>query len=90
MRLTVFLTAMLTCSAALANPGFVCNPNGAVVTLADGTVYYLGRRCDASRKGGGEGRWWLTASAFAVEIDGQARLLPFEVDCPDLPACWLD
>ena len=64
--------------------------NGAIVTMPDGEVYYLGKDCDAVRKGGGTGKWWLTASAYAVDTDGQAFLLPFEIDCPALPACWYD
>lgn len=87
MRFLMSVLATCAVTAAHAQSGFQCNQHGAVVTLDNGTVYYLGNNCDAAQKGGGTGRWWLTASAFAVEIDGQARLLPFEIDC-DLPACW--
>ncbi len=80
------LALLLTPSLALAD-SFECNANGAVVRLDDGTTYYLGKSCDAAREGGGQGRWWLTASAYAVEIDGQARRLPIEVDCESLPFC---
>ncbi|MEM9105680.1 MAG: hypothetical protein AAGC96_08485 [Pseudomonadota bacterium] len=86
-----FLTvvAIFWATTAQASANYSCNENGAVVTLSDGAVYYMGKNCDAARRGGGEGKWWLTASAFAIEIDGEAAfLLPFEVDCASLPACW--
>lgn len=89
MRNVLTLALILATSMAQAD-SFSCNENGAVVTLSDGTIYYLGKECDAVRKGGGTGKWWLTASAFAVETDGQALLLPIEIDCPALPACWFD
>ena len=84
-----FLATLAICLAttAAAQSGVQCNAHGAVVTLDDGTVYYLGKTCDAAQQGGGTGRWWLAASAFVVEIDGQPQRLPFEVNC-DLPACW--
>lgn len=78
----------LTAAQALAN--VQCNEHGAVVTLDSGDTYYLGKNCDAAKKGGGEGRWWLAASGIGVEIDGAAAvLIKFDIDC-DLPACWLD
>lgn len=84
---------LMICAATAANAqtqgSFQCNEHGAVVALADGTVYYLGRNCDAAQQDGGTGRWFLAASAFVVEINGQSKRLPFEVDC-DLPACWID
>lgn len=86
MKIVLFLIALFAASAAQAAAGFQCNQHGAVVTLADGTVYYLGNKCDAAQKGGGTGKWWLAASFFAIEIDGQAIRLPFEIDC-DLPFC---
>lgn len=83
--------ALLTCAATAAHSGarVDCNAHGAVVTLANGTVYYMGKDCDAARKGGGTGKWWLAASAFVVQTDGQAIRLPVELDC-DLPACWFE
>ena len=89
------MTALAIClvTAAHAHSGahgsVQCNDHGAVVSLEDGTVYYLGKNCDAAQKGGGTGKWWLAASAFVVDIGGHPVRLPFEVDC-DLPACWLD
>ncbi len=88
-KFLVAATVCLTTSTAYAGDSFQCNEHGAVVTLVDGTVYYMGKDCDAAQKGGGTGRWWLTASAFVVAIDGQPKRLPLEVDC-DLPACWLE
>lgn len=84
------LAIFFATSAVSQGNSFVCNENGAVVTLSNGTIYYLGKNCDAARKGGGTGKWWLTASAFAVDTDGQAIRLPIEIDCPALPACWFD
>lgn len=85
--------ALMICAVTAANAqtqeAFQCNEHGAVVALADGTVYYLGRNCDAAQRGGGTGTWYLTASAFVVDINGQPKRLPFEIDC-DLPACWFD
>lgn len=81
------LLAVCAASLAQAQSGVQCNQHGAVVTLSNGTIYYLGKTCDAAQKGGGTGRWYLAASAFVVEINGQAVRLPFEVDC-ELPACW--
>ncbi len=86
MNIVLVLIALFVTSAAQAAAGFQCNQHGAIVTLADGTVYYLGNKCDAAQKGGGTGKWWLAASAFVVEIDGYALRLPVEVDC-DLPFC---
>lgn len=83
--------SLLCAATAQAHASFSCNDHGAVVTLSDGAVYYMGKNCDAARKGGGKGKWWLTASAFAIEIEGEAAfLLPFEVDCETLPGCWYD
>lgn len=45
------------------------------VTVESGAVYYLGNSCDAVKPGGGEGRWWLAASAIAVEINGSVEAL---------------
>lgn len=87
MRFKLIAAILLMAGAAQAQSGFTCNRSGAVVTLEDGAVYYLGRSCDAAKKGGGTGRWYLTASFFVVEIAGQPMRLPFEIDC-DMPACW--
>lgn len=64
-----------------------CNKHGAIITDQNGQRTYLGKNCDAYQPNIGSGSWWLTASAFAIEINGKASLLPYEVDC-DLPACW--
>ncbi|MEL7013794.1 MAG: hypothetical protein AAFO72_11000 [Pseudomonadota bacterium] len=63
-----------------------CNPHGAIVTTADGSTYYLGKSCDASQPGVGEGRWWFAASAFIIEINGQAVRFANELSC-DVPYC---
>ena len=85
------IIALVICSVTTANAQDMvqCNGHGAIVTLTDGSVYYLGKNCDAALKGGGSGKWWLAASAFVVNIGGQPKRLPLEVDC-DLPACWSD
>lgn len=87
MRLSITVLALGLATTAIAQGTVQCNEHGAIVTIASGTVYYLGKNCDAAQKGGGTGTWWLTASAFVVDIGGQSTRLPFEVDC-DLPACW--
>ena len=84
--LTALFFTLICTTASHASAKVTCNAHGAVVALTDGTVYYLGKSCDAAQKGGGSGKWWLAASFFAVEIDGQARRLPIEVGC-DLPFC---
>jgi len=89
MRFLMKVFAISLATAVNAQSGFQCNEHGAIVTIADGTVYYLGKNCDAAQKGGGTGKWWLAASALVVDIGGQPVRLPFEIDC-DLPACWLD
>jgi hypothetical protein len=91
IHMRIFMTALAICTVTVANAqsAVQCNEHGAIVTISDGTVYYLGKNCDAAQKDGGTGKWWLSASAFVVDIDGQPKRLPFEVDC-DLPACWLD
>ena len=66
-----------------------CNAHGAVVTVPGGPTYYMGRNCDAAQEGGGTGRWYLAASAFFIEIDGEAIRLEQDIGC-DLPACWYD
>lgn len=89
MRIILAAIVIFSAVAAQAADRYHCNAHGAVVTLADGTVYYLGKNCDAAQKGGGTGHWWLAASAYVVDIGGQPRQLPIEIDC-NLPACWLD
>jgi hypothetical protein len=73
--------ATLTQAAAAVE----CNEHGAVVTLTDGTVFYLGSNCDAERKGGGSGYWFNAGSFLAVNIDGNSYRVIEEVDC--LPFC---
>ncbi len=86
--LTGLLILGLTATQTLAN--VQCNEHGAVVTHDNGETYYLGKNCDAAKKGGGEGRWWLAASGIGVKIgDEGAVLIRFDIEC-DLPACWLD
>ncbi|MEL6463769.1 MAG: hypothetical protein AAFQ58_02275 [Pseudomonadota bacterium] len=87
MRYILTLIFILACSIAQA-ASVTCNENGAVVRLTDGTIYYLGKSCDAASADGRTGTWWLSASAYVVSIDGNARRLPVEPDCPALPACW--
>ena len=82
------LTLAMSAGSALAT--VECNQHGAVVTVENGTTYYFGKSCDAAKQGGGEGRWWLSASALVVEIDGIIEdRIEFDVDC-NLPACWLN
>ena len=68
-----------------------CNANGAVVRVNEGpfkgNTYYLGKSCDAARKGGGTGRWWYAAAAFIVDINGQGVRFANDMDCPALPYC---
>jgi hypothetical protein len=87
MRRLVLLLTLSFASTAHAQARYDCNAHGAVVTMTDGTVYYMGKDCDAAQKGGGTGKWYLAASAFIIEINGKGFRLPIEIDC-DLPACW--
>lgn len=89
MRKLAILLTIFSATTATAQGSVQCNEHGAIVSLSDGTVYYLGNNCDAAQKDGGTGKWWLAASAFVVDVNGQPIRLPFEVDC-DLPACWFD
>lgn len=77
----VFSTSLF----AQAHAAVTCNAHGAVVTATDGTVFYLGRNCDAAIEGGGTGIWFNAASFLAVHIDGQGYRITEEVDC--LPFC---
>lgn len=86
--ITTSILLCLMATQALAN--VQCNENGAVVTVESGEVYYLGNSCDAAKKSGGVGKWWLSASWIAVEINGTVEAtIEFDVEC-DLPTCWLD
>lgn len=78
---------LLSVTMAQANEDIQCNENGAVVTRMDGTVLYLGKSCDAARRGGGEGTWFNAASFLAVFIDGQSYRVAegSGIDC--LPFC---
>ena len=68
MRSVFFVLAMLATSSNAMAETVACNPNGAVVTREDGTVFYLGKSCDAAIKGGGTGHWFNAASFLAVII----------------------
>ncbi len=85
MQKILLICALLAAMAAQASAADRCNAHGAVVTQTDGTVLYLGKNCDAARKGGGTGRWWNAASFLGVNIDGQAYMVTEEIDC--LPFC---
>lgn len=87
MRNVCVLSLVLSVMASQAAASYQCNAHGAVVTADNGQTYYVGRSCDAAKEGGGEGRWWFTASAMAVEINGTVEaLIRFDVEC-DLPYC---
>lgn len=60
-------TLIFVASASFAET-YECNAHGAVVTQEDGTVFYLGKNCDAAIKGGGTGHWVNAASFRAVVI----------------------
>jgi hypothetical protein len=81
----ILLASALLAAAVAQTKALECNENGAVVTLESGDVLYLGKDCDAARKGGGTGTWWNTASFLGVEIDGKAYMVTVEIDC--LPFC---
>ncbi|MCR8547349.1 hypothetical protein M4578_05890 [Salipiger sp. P9] len=67
---------------------FSCNDSGAVMTLTNGTTYYLGKSCDAARKGGGTGKWWYAAGAFLIGIGDQTlRIGGADIPCTDMPYC---
>lgn len=89
MRKIIFITALLAATSAHTEETVKCNQHGAAVTLTDGTVLYLGKNCDAARKGGGAGYWWNAASFLGVEIDGKAYMVAEGrgIDC--LPFCSL-
>ncbi|WP_025030974.1 DUF6636 domain-containing protein [Nitratireductor aquibiodomus] len=70
-----------------ANISVACNDNGAVVSLPDRSKVYLGNQCDAYKPGVGNGGWWLAASAFIVEIDGQSTRYANDLSCDTLSYC---
>jgi hypothetical protein len=85
MTRLIFCLLLAVSTPAVASDGVQCNANGAVVTLPDGTVYYLGKSCDAARKGGGTGVWFHAASFLGISIDGEiVEQIHFDVDCPSL------
>lgn len=87
MRKLILICALFAATSAQAGETVKCNEHGAVVTLEDGTILYLGKNCDAARKGGGTGNWWNAASFLGVEIDGKAYMVAegSGIDC--LPYC---
>lgn len=89
MRFFLAYSLLMMLAVQPAHASVACNEHGAVVTLDSGDVYYLGKTCDAARPGGASGRWWLSASAYVVAIDGQFIRIPFDIDC-DLPYCVAD
>ncbi|MEM8541494.1 MAG: hypothetical protein AAGF25_11120 [Pseudomonadota bacterium] len=68
MRYLFFSMILLSFPSALVAEVVVCNEHGAVVTRDDGTIFYLGKSCDAAIEGGGTGRWFNAASFLAVLI----------------------
>lgn len=70
-----------------AKLAFACNANGAVVETAQGQTIYLGKSCDASIPGLGQGSWWYAASGFMVSVGGQSTKFNNEIPCEALPYC---
>jgi len=87
MRFLLFAAALALPFAVHADTTIKCNENGAVVTSASGSVYYLGKSCDAARKGGGTGKWWFAAAAFIVQIDGEQGVRFSQEMICDIPYC---
>ena len=89
MKQTLVLLVFLFSSAAHADESVTCNKHGAVVSLENGTVLYMGKDCDAIRKGGDKGFWWNAASFLAVDIEGDVYRVAVGqgIDC--LPFCEL-
>ena len=81
--LSILILSALPITQAAAD--VACNAHGAVVTMDDGTKLYLGKDCDAARDGGGEGRWWNTASFLAVRIGDTSYMVREDVPC--VPFC---
>lgn len=87
MRYFILALALFATTVGQANSEAKCNKHGAVVTLTDGTVLYLGMNCDAARKGGGTGNWWNAASFLAVKIDGRHYKVAEGAGIDCLPFC---
>ncbi len=85
MQKLILACTLLAATIGQASAEAKCNKHGAAVILTDGTVLYLGKNCDAARKGGGTGTWWNAASFLGVKIDGKAYMVTEEIDC--LPFC---
>ncbi len=89
MRNIFLMTLLLAAPSAQAEDIIRCNEHGAVVTLADNTVLYLGKNCDAAREGGGAGYWWNAASFLGVEIAGKTYMVAEGTGIDCLPFCSL-
>jgi hypothetical protein len=85
MRYFILVCAFVSIAVSQATASAVCNENGAIITLADTTVLYLGKNCDAARGDGSTGFWFNSASFLAVHIDDYAYRVTDEVSC--LPFC---
>lgn len=53
MRKIILLATLVIATSVQAEEIAKCNEHGALVTLTDCTVLYLGKQCDATREGGG-------------------------------------
>lgn len=87
MRKFTLICALLAAPIAQASEVVKCNKHGAVVSLTDGTILYLGKNCDAARKDGGTGIWWNAASFLGVEVDGNAYMVAEGTGIDCLPFC---
>ncbi len=85
MQKFIFATAVLAATAGPVSAAGKCNKHGAVVEQSHGIVLYLGKSCDATRKGGGTGKWWNAASFLGVMIGDDTYMVREEFDC--LPFC---
>lgn len=85
MKRVISIVVALVATAGQASAAVECNEHGAVFSLDDGTVLYLGKNCDAAREGGGTGTWWNAASFLGARIDGEVYMITEETDC--LPFC---
>ena len=85
MRIFALCLAMMATTIVQASPSQLCNEHGAVVTLDDGTVLYLGKNCDAAEKGGSTGTWFNAASFLAVMLEDATYQVHGDIDC--LPFC---
>lgn len=72
-------------------PGYEisCNKNGMVVDVSDGRTYYLGKNCDAARKGGGTGKWFSAPLGVVINLGNEAPRFEAYEWCPALPECVL-